>query len=81
MANLLQPGADCDLFVAGERGTHDGEVISPLRYPPDSLIDGKNKISGVPSLSQDICTRTQGGDVTAYREYSVQRRIVGASNH
>lgn len=71
MTDLLQFGADRDLFIAGKRRAHDDKVILPHQCPPDSLIDRNNQISRVASLGQDIRTRTQPGNITAYREYAV----------
>ena len=71
--------AICSSLVNVE--AYDGELIRPYEYPPDCLVYRKYKISVIPSLSQDICTRTQLRDVPADSKYSAELRIVGASNH
>ena len=80
-SDLFQAGADGNLFIAGEGGTYDGEMIFAHQYSSDSLIYRQENIGGVASLGQHVGTRTQSGYIPADSEYSVELRIVGASNH
>ncbi|HEY4962184.1 MAG TPA: hypothetical protein VII29_15095 [Terriglobales bacterium] len=76
LSDLLQAGADGDLFVAGESGTHNGQMIALYKDPPENLIDHEENIDSVASLGEDIRTRTQARNVPADSEDSVKLRVV-----
>jgi hypothetical protein len=79
--DMLQAGADGELFIESERRADDGKVIAANRGTAYSLIDFYDKVGGVARLGEEVGSRTQLGDVTTDRKYPADSRIGGGANH
>ena len=76
LSDLLQAGADGNLFVAGKRRTNNGQMIAPHQDPSENLIDREENIGSVAGLGEDIRTGTQAGNVSADSEDAAELRVV-----
>ena len=79
-SNLPEAEANGDLFVEGEGGTDDGEVVARLEQAADSIVNREDQVSAVAREGKKVGARAEARDVSADSKNADRLRIFGKTH-